>query len=85
VHCKLSGLVTEASPGWSEETLHPYVDHLLQSFGPERLMWGSDWPVLDLNGDYLTWHSVANTLLASLSDAEREAVFGGNAAAFYRL
>ncbi len=35
-------------------------------------MWGSDWPVLDLNGDYLLWHSVANTLLASLSDAERE-------------
>ncbi|MFL9866723.1 amidohydrolase family protein [Paraburkholderia fungorum] len=85
VHCKLSGLVTEASPGWTEETLHPYVDHLLKSFGPARLMWGSDWPVLDLNGDYLIWHSVANTLLASLSDAEREAVFGGNAAAFYRL
>jgi L-fuconolactonase len=48
-------------------------------------MWGSDWPVLDLNGDYLLWHSVATTLLASLSDAEREAVFGDNAAAFYRL
>jgi L-fuconolactonase len=85
VHGKLSGLVTEASPGWTEETLQPYVDHLLKSFGPARLMWGSDWPVLDLNGDYLLWHSVANTLLASLSDGEREAVFGGNAAAFYRL
>jgi L-fuconolactonase len=48
-------------------------------------MWGSDWPVLDLNGDYLLWHSVANTLLTSLSEGEREAVFGGNAAAFYRL
>ncbi|WP_094782137.1 amidohydrolase family protein [Paraburkholderia ribeironis] len=85
VHCKLSGLVTEASPGWTEETLRPYVEHLLASFGPARLMWGSDWPVLDLNGDYLLWHSVATTLLASLSDTEQDAVFGANAAAFYRL
>jgi L-fuconolactonase len=85
IHCKLSGLATEASPGWTEDTLRPYVEHLLESFGPARLMWGSDWPVLDLNGDYLRWHSVATTLLAPLSDAEREAVFGGNAAAFYRI
>lgn len=85
VHCKLSGLATEAAPGWTEATLRPYVDHLVQSFGPARLMWGSDWPVLDLNGDYLLWHSVANTLLAALPDPEREAIFGANAAAFYRL
>jgi L-fuconolactonase len=85
VHCKLSGLATEAASGWTEATLQPYVDHLLQSFGPARLMWGSDWPVLNLNGDYLLWHSVANSLLAGLSDAQREAVFGANAAAFYRL
>ena len=85
VQCKLSGLATEASPGWTEDTLRPYVEHLLATFGPARLMWGSDWPVLELNGDYLLWHSVANTLLASLSESEREAVFGGNAAAFYRL
>jgi L-fuconolactonase len=85
VHCKLSGLATEAGSGWTEATLQPYVDHLLKSFGPARLMWGSDWPVLNLNGDYLLWHSVANTLLATLSDVEREAVFGANAAAFYHL
>jgi L-fuconolactonase len=85
VHCKLSGLATEAAPGWTEATLQPYVDHLLQSFGPARLMWGSDWPVLNLNGDYLLWHSMANTLLAGLSDSERDAVFGANATAFYRL
>jgi L-fuconolactonase len=85
VHCKLSGLATEAAPGWTEATLQPYVEHLLQSFGPARLMWGSDWPVLNLNGDYLLWHSMANTLLAGLSDSERDAVFGANATAFYRL
>jgi L-fuconolactonase len=85
VHCKISGLATEAQPGWTEATLQPYVDHLLASFGPARLMWGSDWPVLNLNGDYLLWHSVANTMLAGLSDTQREAVFGANAEAFYRL
>jgi len=85
VHCKLSGLATEAAQGWTEATLRPYVDHLLGAFGPKRLMWGSDWPVLNLNGDYLLWHSIATELLASLSDAERDAVFGANAAAFYRL
>jgi len=85
VHCKLSGLATEAAQGWTEATLRPYVDHLLAAFGPKRLMWGSDWPVLNVNGDYLLWHSIATLLLAQLSDAERDDVFGGNAAAFYRL
>jgi L-fuconolactonase len=85
VHCKLSGLATEAAQGWTEATLRPYVDHLLAAFGAKRLMWGSDWPVLNLNGDYLLWHSVATLLLAQLSDAGRDAVFGDNATDFYRL
>ncbi|MDE1181989.1 amidohydrolase family protein [Paraburkholderia sp.] len=85
VYCKLSGLATEAPEGWTETTLRPYVEHLLNAFGPSRMMWGSDWPVLDLNGDYLLWHSVASTLLAALTDAERDAIFGLNAMAFYRL
>ncbi|CAG9230869.1 L-fuconolactone hydrolase [Paraburkholderia sabiae] len=85
VHCKISGLATEAAQGWTEATLRPYVDHLLAAFGPKRLMWGSDWPVLNLNGDYLLWHSIATLLLSSLADGERDAIFGDNAAAFYRL
>jgi L-fucono-1,5-lactonase len=85
LHCKLSGLATEAAAGWTEATLRPYVDHLLAAFGPARLMWGSDWPVLNLNGDYLLWHSIATTLLSARSETERDAIFGGNAAAFYRL
>ncbi len=60
--CKLSGLATEASAGWTPATLKPYVDHLLKNFGPERLMWGSDWPVLNLNGDYAVWFAAAQTL-----------------------
>jgi L-fuconolactonase len=85
LHCKISGLATEAAPGWTDDTLAPYVDHLLQTFGPSRLMWGSDWPVLNLNGDYARWHSSAHALLAALNDAQRDAVFGANAAAFYQL
>jgi L-fuconolactonase len=51
VHCKLSGLVTEASTLWQIEDLRPYVDHLLSTFGAEKLIWGSDWPVVELGGD----------------------------------
>jgi L-fuconolactonase len=83
--CKLSGLVTEAAPGWSVETLRPYVDVLLEAFGADRLMWGSDWPVLNLNGDYARWLDAAETLLAGLSAAEREAIFGRTASVFYGL
>ena len=85
VYCKVSGLATEASPDWTETTLQPYVAHLLTCFGAGRLMWGSDWPVLNLNGDYLQWHAVADKLLGALPDAQRDAIFGANAAAFYRL
>jgi L-fuconolactonase len=85
VACKLSGLVTEAGSGWNIETLRPYVDVLLSEFGPGRLMFGSDWPVLTLASDYARWHETASTLLNELSDAERAAVFGGTAARFYRL
>src|SRR5579871_3324633 len=52
VTCKLSGLVTEAAAGWTVETLRPYVDLLVEAFGADRLMWGSDWPVLNLNASY---------------------------------
>jgi len=83
--CKLSGLVTEAAPGWSAQTLRPYVDVLVEAFGADRLMWGSDWPVLNLNGDYAAWMAVAEQLLAGLSETEREAVFGGTASVFYGL
>lgn len=85
LHCKLSGLVTEAAPGWTVDTLRPYVDHLIEQFGPQRLMWGSDWPVLNLNGDYSSWFDAARTLTDQLDDAGRADVFGGTAREFYRL
>jgi L-fuconolactonase len=85
VHCKLSGLATEAAPGWRVEDLRPYVDHLLTVFGPGRLLWGSDWPVLTLAAGYAEWLQACEQLLVALSAAERAQVFGANAARFYGL
>lgn len=82
---KLSGLVTEAAADWTEEDLRPYVEHLLEAFGPERLIWGSDWPVCTLASPYTRWLEVTDRLLSGLSEAEREAIYGGNAARAYRL
>jgi L-fuconolactonase len=83
--CKLSGLVTEAGPRWQLDQLRPVVDHLLDVFGPDRLLWGSDWPVLLLSSDYMAWWQASTTLLQGLSETERDQIFGGNAEAFYRL
>ena len=85
VRCKLSGLVTEASPGWTIDELARYVDHLLACFGPQRLMWGSDWPVVELAGGYLRWNAATMALLAGRSDDDRAAILGGTARRFYGL
>ena len=81
--CKLSGLVTEAAPGWSLDTLQPVVDHLLMTFGPERLIFGSDWPVVTLRASYERWFDTAQMLLDGCSADERAAIFGGTAQRVY--
>ena len=81
--CKLSGLVTEASADWQIADLRPAVDHVLAYFGPGRLLWGSDWPVVDLAGGYAKWFAAAETMLADLSPDEKAAIFGANAARIY--
>lgn len=83
--CKLSGLVTEATDGWCMDDLRPFVDHVMHSFGPARVMWGSDWPVCRLQAEYDVWQDTANALTKQLSEVERADVFGGTAARFYRL
>jgi len=83
--CKLSGLVTEAEQRWTLSDLRPYVDVLLESFGPERLLFGSDWPVVNLAGGYDRWWDAACELTEELSNAERDALFGANAARVYGL
>lgn len=82
---KLSGLVTEARMGWTVDDLRPYADHILAAFGPDRVMWGSDWPVCRLRCEYSDWLRAAEALTAGLSDPDRARIFGGTAAEFYRL
>ncbi len=85
VWCKLSGLVTEAASDWRPEQLVPYVRHLVELFGPDRLMWGSDWPVLELRTDYQTWLELAESLSGVSDPAGKAALFGGTARRFYRI
>ncbi len=84
-YLKFSGLVTEANADWTVEDLRPYADHVFAEFGPERIMWGSDWPVCRLRCEYSRWRAAAEELTAGLSDAARARVFGGTAAEFYGL
>lgn len=83
VFCKLSGIATEARPGWTTETLKPFAQHVIASFGADRVMWGSDWPVLELNGSYPSWHDAAQTIVGH--SAENAKIFGKTAARFYRI
>jgi L-fuconolactonase len=84
VTCKLSGLVAEAGDAWRPDDLRPYIEHLLETFGPRRLLWGSDWPVVNLAADYSRWFDLADAL-THLAGAERAALFGGNAVRIYRI
>jgi len=85
VRCKFSGLVTEAAHGAGIDAILPYAETLLELFGPGRLIFGSDWPVVTTHADYATWWAWAHALTAHLEVGERAAVFGGNAVGFYGL
>jgi L-fuconolactonase len=86
VYCKLSGLVTEADwDTWTEKDLRPFIDSVLECFGPKRLMFGSDWPVSLLACAYDKWIGVVERATASLSVSERDRLFGGTAKEAYRL
>jgi L-fuconolactonase len=86
VYCKVSGMVTEADRAtWSEKDLRPYFDAVLQSFGPKRLMAGSDWPVCTLAASYQRWYSTLQELLRPLSTTEQEMISGRVASSVYKL
>lgn len=84
-HCKLSGLVTEAAADWRVDDLRPVVETVLGAFGPDRVMWGSDWPVLGLASDYDGWVAASRALLAGLGPEDQADVLGLTARRFYRL
>lgn len=86
VFAKLSGLITEANWGrWTEAGLKPYLDVALECFGPERLMWGSDWPVCLVAGNYNEVLHLVQHYIQALSPAEQAQIMGGTATAFYHL
>ncbi|HKP83494.1 MAG TPA: amidohydrolase family protein [Pyrinomonadaceae bacterium] len=83
IHCKLSGLVTEASwSSWQTSDLRPYIDYALELFGADRLMFGSDYPVCLLAASY---ERVLESFQELLGDSDRDKIFSQNAARFYRL
>jgi L-fuconolactonase len=85
VTCKLSGLATEAAPGWSAADVRPYLEHALAVFGPERCMIGSDWPVVTLAATAGQWFDVVLDVTAALPARQRAAVLSGTAMATYGL
>jgi L-fuconolactonase len=86
VYCKLSGLATEADWNcWSAADLAPYVRAAVDLFGPNRCMYGSDWPVCELAGSYERIHAAILVALGQLSEAELSAIFGGTAAQVYGI
>ncbi len=86
VHCKLSGMITEADwVTWNQQDLRPYLEVVMEAFGPKRLMFGSDWPVCLLAGKYEAAKSVVADFISSLSDGEQASIWGENAQQFYGL
>lgn len=81
VACKLSGLLTELAPGAPIDAVHDAIAILIEAFGPDRLIWGSDWPVVTLASPYTAWLNLARR---SVPEADRAAIFGDNAARIYR-
>lgn len=83
---KISGVVAYAEPEtWTVETIRPYVEHTIESFGWDRVVWGSDWPVCTLGGGLSSWVAATHALLAGASAGEREKLLSANAKRLWRL
>lgn len=85
VYCKLSGFFTALPAGQSRQIVAAHIDILLDQFGPDRLLWGSDWPVLTRSADYADWLDYCRDRLSPLSEADRDAIFSATARLAYRL
>jgi L-fuconolactonase len=86
VSCKISGMMTEVRDAeWNVDLLRPYFDTVYEAFGPQRVMFGSDWPVCLLRGSYASWVKAVGELASSLGADEQTALWGGNAGRIYQL
>lgn len=86
VTCKLAGLIAEADPTtWTETQLRPYMQHMLECFGPDRLVFGSDWPVLKVGATYRRWLDITTAFLSRADSSIRQAILFENARRVYRL
>ncbi len=86
VSCKISGMVTEADyKKWTPEQLTPYFDVVLEAFGPQRLMFGSDWPVCLVAAEYSNWLSIVSKVVDGFSENNKELFYCKNAEKFYKL
>ncbi|HCZ01862.1 MAG TPA: amidohydrolase [Verrucomicrobiales bacterium] len=86
VNCKISGMITEADwKNWKKEDMKPYLETVMETFAPSRLMYGSDWPVCLLAGDYCRVIDLATHYINQLSTQDQDLVFGGTAAQFYNI
>lgn len=86
VYCKISGMITEAGyKTWTTEQVHPYMKLVLESFGAGRVMYGSDWPVCLVAGNYSMVKALVTDFITDLSQEQQNAIMGGNAAKFYNL
>ena len=86
VHCKLSGLLTETNwKQWKAEDFYPYLDVVFNTFGTDKILFGSDWPVMLLSGEYLEWQELLMNYMNHFSKEEKDKVFGLNAVKFYNL
>jgi L-fuconolactonase len=86
VYCKISGIITKADPkNWKNADLRPYIDHALETFGPDRVMFGGDWPVVLRTGSYKEWLSALQMITHSLSVEEKKQLFYHTAEKVYRL
>jgi L-fuconolactonase len=85
VHYKISGILTEDGPAWDAERVLPYIEAVIDIFGPERLVFGSDWPVVNLVADYPRWVAVVEQAVSGLTRADQQKIWATNAERFYRL
>ena len=86
LHCKISGMVTEAGADWSADRIRPFVEHVARAFGPERLVFGSDWPVCTLAASHDEVVDLARSILGALFDADQmQAIMQTNGLRFYRI